>query len=71
MTPPTPSRDTPAGRAYNDLRNLARRQNRDPAEHIALYAILVRSADDASILFVSLPRWTENRGTQPIPSVLL
>lgn len=39
MTPPTPSRDTPAGRAYNDLRNLARRQNRDPAEYITLYAL--------------------------------
>ena len=50
---------------------LALRHHMDPAEHIALYAILVRSADDASILFVSLPRWTEIRGTQPIPSVLL
>ena len=39
MTPPTPSRDTPAGRAYDDLRNLARRQNRDPAEYITLYAL--------------------------------
>lgn len=39
MTPPTPSRDTPAGRAYNDLRNLARRQNRDPAEYMTLYAL--------------------------------
>ncbi|MBX3311079.1 MAG: nucleotidyl transferase AbiEii/AbiGii toxin family protein [Cryobacterium sp.] len=39
MTPPTPSRDTPAGRAYNDLRNLARRRNRDPAEYITLYAL--------------------------------
>lgn len=39
MTPPTPSRETPAGRAYNDLRNLARRQGRDPAEYITLYAL--------------------------------
>lgn len=39
MTPPSPARDTPAGRAYNDLRNLARRQNRDPAEYITLYAL--------------------------------
>ena len=39
MTPPTPSRDTPAGRAYNDLRNLARRHGRDPAEYITLYAL--------------------------------
>ncbi|MGB4777533.1 MAG: nucleotidyl transferase AbiEii/AbiGii toxin family protein [Microbacterium sp.] len=39
MTPPTPPRDTPAGRAYNDLRNLARRQHRDPAEYITLYAL--------------------------------
>lgn len=39
MTPPTPSRKTPAGRAYNDLRNLARRQGRDPAEYITLYAL--------------------------------
>lgn len=39
MTPPTPSRDTPAGRAYNDLRNLARKQKRDPAEYITLYAL--------------------------------
>ena len=41
MTPPSPSRDTPAGRAYNDLRNLARRQNRDPAEYMTLYALEV------------------------------
>ncbi|MBX3087729.1 MAG: nucleotidyl transferase AbiEii/AbiGii toxin family protein [Cryobacterium sp.] len=39
MTPPAPSRDTPAGRAYNDLRNLARRHQRDPAEYITLYAL--------------------------------
>ncbi|MDH6277786.1 hypothetical protein M2118_000749 [Aurantimicrobium minutum] len=39
MTPPTPSRNTPAGRAYNNLRNLAKRQNRDPAEYITLYAL--------------------------------
>lgn len=39
MTPPTPSRETPAGRAYNDLRNLARRQGRDPAEYITLYTL--------------------------------
>ena len=39
MTPPTPSRDTPAGRAYNDLRNLARKKKRDPAEYITLYAL--------------------------------
>ncbi|MGO1543144.1 MAG: nucleotidyl transferase AbiEii/AbiGii toxin family protein [Gulosibacter sp.] len=39
MSPPTPSRDTPAGRAYNDLRNLARQRNRDPAEYITLYAL--------------------------------
>ena len=39
MTPPTPSRETSAGRAYNDLRNLARRQGRDPAEYITLYAL--------------------------------
>lgn len=39
MTPPAPSRDTSAGRAYNDLRNLARKQKRDPAEYITLYAL--------------------------------
>ncbi|MEO7146625.1 MAG: nucleotidyl transferase AbiEii/AbiGii toxin family protein [Terrimesophilobacter sp.] len=39
MTPPTPARDTPAGRAYNDLRNLARRHKRDPAEYITLYVL--------------------------------
>ncbi|MEO7016080.1 MAG: nucleotidyl transferase AbiEii/AbiGii toxin family protein [Leifsonia sp.] len=39
MTPPTPIRDTPAGQAYNDLRNLARREGRDPAEYITLYAL--------------------------------
>lgn len=39
MSPPTPSRDTPGGRAYNDLRNLARKQKRDPAEYITLYAL--------------------------------
>lgn len=39
MTPPTPTRDTPAGRVYNDLRNLARREGRDPAEYITLYAL--------------------------------
>jgi hypothetical protein len=39
MTPPTPARDTPAGQAYNDLRNLARRDGRDPAEYFTLYAL--------------------------------
>ena len=39
MTPPAPSRDTSAGRAYNDLRNPARKQKRDPAEYITLYAL--------------------------------
>lgn len=39
MTPPAPPRDSPAGRAYNDLRNLARRHQRDPAEYITLYAL--------------------------------
>lgn len=39
MTPPTPSRDTTAGRAYNDLRNLAKKQERDPAECLTLYAL--------------------------------
>ncbi|MDR6685485.1 hypothetical protein J2Y41_001040 [Arthrobacter sp. 1088] len=39
MTPPSPSRDTLAGRAYNDLRNLARKQERDPAEYITVYAL--------------------------------
>ncbi len=39
MTPPTPTRDTPAGQAYNDLRNLARREGCDPAEYITLYAL--------------------------------
>lgn len=39
MTPPVPTRDTPAGRAYNDLRNLARSHMRDPAEYITLYAL--------------------------------
>lgn len=32
MTPPTPTRDTPAGQAYNDLRNLAPRDGSDYAE---------------------------------------
>jgi hypothetical protein len=37
MTPP--KRDTPAGRAYNDLRNLARRDGRDAGEYLTLYAL--------------------------------
>lgn len=36
---PGPARDTAAGSAYNDLRNLARRQGRDPAEFFTLYAL--------------------------------
>ncbi|GAB2568459.1 nucleotidyl transferase AbiEii/AbiGii toxin family protein [Leucobacter ruminantium] len=36
---PAPRRDTPAGRAYNDLRNLAKRHRRDPAEYFTLYAL--------------------------------
>ncbi|WP_069599453.1 nucleotidyl transferase AbiEii/AbiGii toxin family protein [Brevibacterium aurantiacum] len=39
MTPPVPPRDSPARRAYNDLRNLAQRHQRDPAEYITLYAL--------------------------------
>jgi len=36
---PTPTRDTPEGRAYNDLRNLAKHNDRDVAEYLALYAL--------------------------------
>ena len=39
MTPPVPTRGTPAGRVYNDLRNLARSHKRDPAEYITLYTL--------------------------------
>ncbi|QXT64050.1 nucleotidyl transferase AbiEii/AbiGii toxin family protein [Tessaracoccus palaemonis] len=39
MTPPAPPRDSPAGRAFNDLRNLAKRQRRDPFEYYTLYAL--------------------------------
>lgn len=39
MTPPTPPRDTTAGRVHNDLRNLAHRAGRDPAEYMTLYAL--------------------------------
>lgn len=75
MTPPTPSRDTPAGRAYNDLRNLARRQNRDPAEYITLYALegfLARLAasESASDFFlkggVLMAAFAERRPTRDI-----
>ena len=34
-----PSRDTPAGLAYNDLRNLARNHERDPVEYFTLYTL--------------------------------
>jgi hypothetical protein len=36
---PRPARDTPAGRAYNDLRNLAKQHDRDVAEYLTLYAL--------------------------------
>ena len=39
MTPPAPTRDTTEGRAYNDLRNLARRHGREPVEYLTLYAL--------------------------------
>ena len=56
MSPPAPSRETPAGRAYNDLRNLAKRHNRDPAEYITMYALegfLARlSASELALDFV-------------------
>lgn len=39
MTPPVPTRDTPDGRTYNDLRNLARRHGREPVEYFTLYAL--------------------------------
>lgn len=39
MSPPAPARTTAAGRTYNDLRNLARRHNRDVAEYITLYTL--------------------------------
>ncbi|WP_245631587.1 nucleotidyl transferase AbiEii/AbiGii toxin family protein [Curtobacterium ammoniigenes] len=39
MTPPAPMRDTPEGRAYNDLRNLAKRHGREPSEYFTLYAL--------------------------------
>lgn len=39
MTPPVPTRETAAGRAYNDLRNLAKRDGRAPVEYFTLYAL--------------------------------
>ena len=36
---PVPMRDTPEGRAYNDVRNLARNRGRDVSEYLALYAL--------------------------------
>lgn len=36
---PAPRRDTWAGQVYNDLRNLARRDGRDHAEYLTLYAL--------------------------------
>jgi hypothetical protein len=72
---PTPSRDTPAGRAYNDLRNLARRQNRDPAEYITLYALegflarLIASDSAADFILkggVLMAAFTERRPTRDI-----
>jgi Nucleotidyl transferase AbiEii toxin, Type IV TA system len=36
---PAPTRETPAGQAYHDVRNLARRHARDPAEYFTLYAL--------------------------------
>lgn len=36
---PTVSRDTIEGRVYNDLRNLAKRDARDPAEYYTFYAL--------------------------------
>lgn len=35
---PTPTRDAPDGRAYNDLRNLAKHNGRDVAEYLATQA---------------------------------
>lgn len=39
MTPPAPTRGTSAGRAYLDLRNLAKRDGRDSLEYFTLYAL--------------------------------
>jgi predicted nucleotidyltransferase component of viral defense system len=36
---PAPSRDTEEGRAYNDVRRLARQHGRDSAEYFAFYAL--------------------------------
>lgn len=36
---PAPPRDTPSGRTYNNLRNLARRQGRDVAEYLSLFVL--------------------------------
>jgi hypothetical protein len=36
---PAPARHTPAGQAYHDVRNLARRHGRDSAEYFILYAL--------------------------------
>ncbi|MDR1295556.1 MAG: nucleotidyl transferase AbiEii/AbiGii toxin family protein, partial [Bifidobacteriaceae bacterium] len=53
---PVPARDKASGRAYNDLKNLARRQGRDVAECFVLYALegfLARlAASDHSNQFV-------------------
>ncbi|NED98367.1 nucleotidyl transferase AbiEii/AbiGii toxin family protein [Phytoactinopolyspora alkaliphila] len=39
MTPPGPTRETAAGRAYLDLRRLANRHRRQSAEYFTLYAL--------------------------------
>lgn len=52
---PNPSRDTTAGRAYNDLRNLARRTGRGTDELLVSYALerfLFRLSQDAPQRFV-------------------
>ena len=41
---PTPIRDTPKGRAHNDLRNLARTHHRDAAEYFTHYVIMAAFA---------------------------
>ncbi|QTX03690.1 nucleotidyl transferase AbiEii/AbiGii toxin family protein [Agromyces archimandritae] len=37
--PPVPARDDSAGRAFNDLRNLAKQRGREPMEYFTVYAL--------------------------------
>lgn len=64
---PTPNRRTPSGAAYNDIRNLARRHDRDVADFVDIESITRHRAIAADDLSRALTTVADHRQANPLP----